>query len=160
MVVAVGVELLWNGGSAVGVSSSEFTRGGSDVLRVRGREQARGRVDCDAGSPGVLRRVQDGSPRHCREPSTAALWWQPRGRFWAAWQSGVAPAQGKGGRWRCSATRGSYQASRRWRVEAALHGGRAAHGTGGGKQRSRQEEEEKDWFANSENFRDPDVNQR
>ena len=43
---------------------------------------------------------------------------------------------------------------------ASQRGGRAAHGTGGGKQRSRQEEEEKDWFANSENFRDPDVNQR
>ena len=61
----------------VGVSSSEFTRGGGDVLRVWGRERVRGRVDCDAGSPGVLRRVQDGSPRHCREPSTAALRWQP-----------------------------------------------------------------------------------
>ena len=71
------MELLWNGGSAVGVSSSEFTRGGGDVLRGRGRERARGRVDCDAGSPGVLRRAQDGSPRHCREPSTAALRWQP-----------------------------------------------------------------------------------
>ena len=44
--------------------------------------------------------------------------------------------------------------------EATQSGGRAAYGTGGGKQRSRQEEEEKDWFANSKNFRDPDVNQR
>ena len=43
---------------------------------------------------------------------------------------------------------------------AAQHDGRAAYGTGGGKQRSGQVEEEKDWFANSENFRDPDVNQR
>ena len=42
----------------------------------------------------------------------------------------------------------------------AQSGGRAVYGTGGGKQRSRQEEEEKDWFANSENFRYPDVNQR
>ena len=45
-------------------------------------------------------------------------------------------------------------------LRPAQSGGRAAYGTGGGKQRSRQEEEEKDWFANSENFRDPDVNQR
>ena len=44
--------------------------------------------------------------------------------------------------------------------EATQSGGRAPYGTGGGKQRSRQEEEEKDWFANSENFRDPYVNQR
>ena len=44
--------------------------------------------------------------------------------------------------------------------EATQSGGRAAYGTGGGKQRSKQEEEEKDWFTNSENFRDPDANQR
>ena len=79
MVGAVGVELLWNGGSAVGVSSSEFTRGGGDVLRVRGRERARGRVDCDAGSPGVLRRAQDGSQGCCSARATAAARWQPRG---------------------------------------------------------------------------------
>ena len=41
---------------------------------------------------------------------------------------------------------------------AAQRDGRAAYGTSGGKQRSRQEEEEKDPFAISKNSRDHSVN--
>jgi len=66
-------------GSTARVSSPEFTRGGGSVLRVWGRERARGRVDCDAGSPGVLRRAQDGSQGCCSARATAAARWQPRG---------------------------------------------------------------------------------
>ena len=62
-----------------GVSLSEFTRCGGSVLRVRGRERARGRVDCDAGSPGVLRRAQDVIQGCCSARATAAARWQPRG---------------------------------------------------------------------------------
>ena len=71
-------EELRRGGSTAGVSSSEFTRGGGGVLRVWGRERARGRVECIARSPGVLRRAQDGSPRCCSGPSTAAARLRPR----------------------------------------------------------------------------------
>jgi len=61
--------------------------------------------------------------------------------------------------WSPGVTRGCHD-NQEVAGEVTQSGGRAAYGTGGGEQRSRQEEEEKDWFANSENFRDPDVNQR
>ena len=74
-------------------------------------------------------------------------------------KSGRGPAQGEEGGGELKRDAWTASASRRW-PGAGLSGGRAAYGTGGGKQRSWQEEAKKDWFANLENFRDPDVNQR
>ena len=157
MVGAVGVELLWNGGSVVGVSSSEFTRGGGDVLRVRGRERARGRVDCDAGSPGVLRRAQDGSPRHCREPSTAALRWQPaeltgaRGTGWR----GTARGNGRWEEVQCDAWMPREAAAK---LEVAPGRQAARQSTGGGENRGRSwRKEKKGHFAISEISKDQTI---
>jgi len=157
------VELLWNGGSAVGVSSSEFTRGGGDVLRVRGRERARGRVDCDAGSPGVLRRAQDGRPGCCAARATAAARWQPRGAS--------GPRRG-------SVARGGGSSAMARAVEEALGdawatarrkkaAGKPLHGAGvgavGGRRRGTEQrggDGNKGRFVITKNSRDPTVKQR
>ena len=86
-------EELRRGGSTAGWSSLAFKRGGGGVLRVSGRERARGRVECIARSPGVLRRAQDGSPRCCSGPSTAAARWRPRAGRWARGAGGRGPAR-------------------------------------------------------------------
>ena len=129
-------EELRRGGSTAGVSSSEFTRGGGGVLRVWGRERARGRVECVARSPGVLRRAQDGSPRCCSGPSTAAARWRPRAGRWARGAGGRGPArsqraveklrrdawaalQAGGGRGRPTAAGGAGQRRRRGAEEGS-----------------------------------------
>jgi len=80
---AVGVELLWNGGSAVGVSSSEFTRGGGDVLGSGSNEQAKGRAEWDAGVYVVLVRALGEGGGLCSGLATVAARWRPRGRLCA-----------------------------------------------------------------------------
>ena len=129
-------EELRRGGSTAGMSSSEFTRGGCGVLRVWGRERARGRVECVARSPGVLRRAQDGSPRCCSGPSTAAARWRPQVCRWARGAGGRGPTrsqraveklrrdawaalQAGGGRGRPTATGGAGQRRRRGAEEGS-----------------------------------------
>ena len=90
-----------------GVSWSEFTRGGVGVLRVWGRERARGRVECVARSPGVLRHAQDGSPGCCAARATAAARWQPRGASGRRGEGRGGPARRKRASRSFYATRGS-----------------------------------------------------
>ena len=93
------------------------------------------------------------------ERSTAAMRWRPAGALLLRGKARRGTAHGgSGSRGQWGDAWGGGEAG--VGLRPAQSGGRAAYGTGGGKQRSRQEEEEKDWFANSENFRDPDVNQR
>jgi len=132
---------------------------GGAGLGSRGRERARERGECIAELPVVLLRTIDGGPGRCVGLATAAARWRPVG--------GLGRVAERRGHQREGAVGPGVKGGDAWGggeagvgLRPAQSGGRAAYGTGGGKQRSRQEEEEKDWFANSENFRDPDVNQR
>ena len=84
--------------------------------------------------------------------AACSRWWPAR---WLC-AGGVSQAQAasKGGglqraerkaAWSPGVTRGCH-GDQEVAGEATQSGGRAAYGTGSGKQRSRQEEEEKDWF--------------
>ena len=112
---AVGVELNWNGGSAVGVSSPGFKRGGGGVLRCESEERAKERTKSSPGVCVVLGRSLEEGGELCPGLSTAASRWRPSRRLWklrgrvAREEEGQREARG---RWRrSSATRGCQRAA-------------------------------------------------
>ena len=75
-------------------------------------------------------------------------------RLWAAWQSGEAPAQGKGGRWEHQGDAWKPARRRTW-PGAALHGGRRCTAATAGEQRKELEVEEKGPKRNFQKFQGP-----
>ena len=101
------------------------------VLRRGSEENAKEREEWISGAFVVLMRVRGKSGGLCSGLSTAALRWRPHGG---------SGRRGRAGRLQRKAKEGGEGAARRVEATrqagggagAALHGGRAAHGTGGG----------------------------
>ena len=76
---SIWAERLWRRGSTAGLRLAGFRWSGGGVPGCLGRERARGRGKRNEESSLEPRHAQDGSPRCCSGPSTAAARWQPRG---------------------------------------------------------------------------------
>ena len=101
-------------------------------------------MDCDAGSPGVLRRAQDGRPGCCAARATAAARWQPRGASGlagVAWRGVEAPARGNRRGKKSGATRGG-QRDRKRRPGSLSTAPASVPSVGGGAEQSREVEME------------------
>src|SRR6185295_13233810 len=89
---SIWAERLWRRGSTAGLRLAGVRWSGGGVPGCLGREIARGRGKQNEVSFLELRRAQDGSPRCCSGPSTAAARWRPRAGRWARGAGGRGPA--------------------------------------------------------------------
>ena len=132
---------------------------GGDVLGVLGRERARQGGESETGLLQILRRARVGELRLCSELSTTTVRWRPRSSSGWRGEGRRGPARGgvgPGCRW--GAVWGGGEAGAGLRPSSAAGGAelclrREIEREGGGRRRV-------DLFANSENSRDPTVNQQ